>query len=84
MREKEDVQYHIQCKNGDVGRYCILPGDPGRCAKIAEYLNSPELVTQNREFTTYTGLLDNVRVSVVSTGIGGPSAAIAMEELATV
>ncbi len=84
MREKEDVQYHIQCKNGDVGRYCILPGDPGRCAKIAEYLHSPELVTQNREFTTYTGLLDNVRVSVVSTGIGGPSAAIAMEELSAI
>ena len=75
------MMYHINMKKGDVGRFCILPGDPGRCEKIAEYLDDPHLVTQNREFTTYTGTLLNEQVSVVSTGIGGPSAAIAMEEL---
>ena len=80
----EKLQYHIQCKPGDVGRYCILPGDPGRCAKIAEYLDSPKFVSQNREFTTYTGYIDGVEVSVVSTGIGGPSASIAMEELTAI
>lgn len=74
-------QYHIQTAKGEVGRYVILPGDPGRCAKIAEYLDSPELIAQNREFTTYTGKLEGIPVSVTSTGIGGPSASIAMEEL---
>lgn len=78
---KNSVMYHINMKKGDVGRYCILPGDPGRCEKIAEYLDDPHFVTQNREFTTYTGKLLDEPVSVVSTGIGGPSAAIAMEEL---
>ena len=60
----------------------ILPGDPGRCEKIASYLEKPVLVARNREFTTYTGMLDGEKVSVTSTGIGGPSAAIAMEEMA--
>lgn len=81
---KDQVMYHINMKKGDVGRYCILPGDPGRCKKIAEYLDEPRFVTQNREYTTYTGKLLNEEVSVVSTGIGGPSAAIAMEELAQI
>lgn len=75
-------QYHIQVGRGDVGRYAILPGDPKRCAKIAQYLDGAELVADSREFITYTGMLDGVKVSVTSTGIGGPSAAIAMEELA--
>lgn len=78
------VMYHINLKKGDAGRFCILPGDPGRCEKIAAYLDDPHFVTQNREFTTYTGKLLNETVSVVSTGIGGPSAAIAMEELAQI
>lgn len=73
--------YHIQVAPGEVGRYVILPGDPKRCAKIAEHFDDPVLVADNREFTTYTGTLDGVKVSVTSTGIGGPSAAIAMEEL---
>ena len=79
----EDIsrQYHIQVAKGEVGRYVIMPGDPGRCEKIAEYLENPVLVASNREFTTYTGMLDGEKVSVTSTGIGGPSAAIAMEEL---
>ena len=77
-------QFHINCKAGDVGWYCILPGDPGRCEKIAQYFDNPVHVTTNREYVTYTGTLLGERVSVTSTGIGGPSAAIAMEELANI
>ena len=76
-----DYQYHINLKAGDVGKYVILPGDPARCEKIAAYFDDAELVGKNREFTTYTGYLCGEKVSVVSTGIGGPSAAIALEEL---
>lgn len=79
--ENAGKQYHIQIGEGDVGKYVILPGDPKRCAKIAEYFNDAKLVADNREYVTYTGYLDGVKVSVTSTGIGGPSAAIAMEEL---
>lgn len=83
MNYSEDAskQYHIQVGEGDVGKYVILPGDPKRCAKIAEYFDDPVLVADNREYVTYTGYLDGVKVSVTSTGIGGPSASIAMEEL---
>jgi len=83
MNEKErTVQFHIQCREGDVGKYCILPGDPGRCEAIARHFDRPVHVQTNREYVTYTGELLGEKVSVVSTGIGGPSAAIAMEELA--
>ena len=75
------LQYHIQTRPGDVGRYVILPGDPKRSAKIAEHFQDARLVADNREFITYTGYLDGEKVSVTSTGIGGPSASIAMEEL---
>ncbi len=74
-------EYHIHVKKGQVGRYVILPGDPGRCEKIAQYFDEPAFISQNREYVTYTGRLDGVPVSVTSTGIGGPSASIAMEEL---
>lgn len=74
-------QYHIQVAKGEVGRYVILPGDPGRCEKIAKYLENPKLIAQNREYVTYTGILGGEKVSVTSTGIGGPSASIAVEEL---
>lgn len=74
-------QYHIACAKGDVGRYCILPGDPGRVPAIAALFDDAHKVAQNREFTTYTGTLLGETVSVCSTGIGGPSASIAMEEL---
>ncbi len=77
----EEKQYHIGLKEGDVGRYVILPGDPGRSEKIAAYFDSPAFVAQNREFKTYTGYLSGKKVSVCSTGIGGPSAVIALEEL---
>ncbi len=82
MNYSEDgKQYHIGLKKGDVGKYVILPGDPKRCAKIAQYFENPQLIADNREYVTYTGYLDGEKVSVTSTGIGGPSAAIAMEEL---
>ena len=79
--EDESRQYHIQVAQGEVGRYVIMPGDPKRCVKIAQYFDDPVLIADNREYITYTGTLDGVKVSVTSTGIGGPSAAIAMEEL---
>ena len=79
--EGSGVQYHTHTSSDMVGEYVILPGDPGRCEKIASLLDDASLMAVNREFTTYTGMLDGVRVSVSSTGIGGPSASIAMEEL---
>ncbi|MCI8537391.1 MAG: uridine phosphorylase [Oscillospiraceae bacterium] len=79
--ETRKTQYHIQLGPGEAGAYCILPGDPGRCASIAARLEDPVHIRTNREYNTYTGRLHGVPVSVVSTGIGGPSAAIAMEEL---
>lgn len=79
-----DLQYHIRCKPGDVGDAVLLPGDPGRVESIARLLDRPRLVAHNREFTTYTGELDGKLVSVCSTGIGSPSTAIAVEELAAV
>lgn len=85
MKYAEDgKQYHIDLKEGDVGEYVILPGDPKRCAKIAAYFDDAKLVADRREYTTYTGYLNGVKVSVTSTGIGGPSAAIALEELVKV
>ena len=77
----KDRQYHIQVAPGEVGEYVILPGDPKRCALIAKYFENPVLVADNREYVTITGTLGGKKVSVTSTGIGGPSAAIAMEEL---
>ena len=80
MHELERL-YHIHCAKGEVGRYVILPGDPGRCPSIAALFDDAHLVARNREYTTYTGTLLGEKVSVCSTGIGGPSASIAMEEL---
>ena len=82
--EDKDRQYHVQLEEGDVGRYVILTGDPKRCQKIAEHFEDALPVADSREFTTYTGYLEGEKVSVTSTGIGGPSAAIALEELANV
>ena len=79
--EETGLQYHLQIKKGDVGRYVILPGDPKRCEKIAAYLDDAKLIADSREYVTYTGTLSGEKVSVTSTGIGGPSASIAMEEL---
>ncbi|MDL2311161.1 uridine phosphorylase [Peptostreptococcaceae bacterium OttesenSCG-928-C18] len=86
MRGKllEDKQFHIDMEKGDVGRYVLLPGDPKRCEKIARYLDNPKLIADKREFVTYTGTLLGKKVSVTSTGIGGPSTAIAVEELCNI
>lgn len=80
----DGTQYHIGLKDGDIGEYVILPGDPKRCEKIAKYFDEPKLIADRREFVTYTGYLNGVKVSVTSTGIGGPSASIALEELVKV
>ena len=79
--EGSGKQYHIGVGKEDIGEYVILPGDPGRCAKIAKYFDNSQKTGQNREYVTYTGYLNGTRVSVCSTGIGGPSASIAIEEL---
>jgi uridine phosphorylase len=81
---KSERQYHIECSPGDVGRYVLLPGDPGRVPVIAAFLERAEKIAQHREYTTYTGWLEGEKVSVTSTGIGGPSTAIAVEELARI
>ena len=75
-------QYHTGVGPADIGEYVIMPGDPKRCAKIAEHFDNAKLVADVREYVTYTGTLDGVKVSVTSTGIGGPSASIAIDELA--
>ena len=81
---EEALQYHINMRTGDVGRYVLLPGDPGRVPLIASFFDEAEEVTQNREHRTFTGYVDGVKVSVTSTGIGGPSTAIAVEELSRI
>ena len=78
------MQFHIHCRPGDVGRYVFLPGDPGRCESIAQHFDNPVHIGMNREYNIYTGYLCGEKVSVCSTGIGGPSASIAMEELAAI
>ena len=80
MQELER-QYHIACTGEDVGRYCILPGDPGRVPAIAALFDDARQVACNREYNVWTGTLLGQKVTACSTGIGGPSAAIAMEEL---
>ncbi len=77
----KEKQYHIHMKQGDVGKYVLLPGDPKRCKLIAKYFDDAVLVADNREYVTYTGYLDGEKVSVTSTGIGGASTSIAVEEL---
>ena len=79
---EKGLQYHLQIRRGDVGNYVILTGDPKRCPGIAEYLDQARPVADSREFVTWTGYLEGEKVSVTSTGIGGPSASIALEELA--
>lgn len=73
--------FHTDLLPGDVGRYVLLPGAPERAKEIAQHFDSPRLVASKREFVTYTGTLEGIPVSVTSTGVGGPSASIAIEEL---
>lgn len=74
-------QFHIQTISEDVGEYVILAGDPARIPVIAENFENPKQVAHNREYNVYTGMLDGVKITACSTGIGGASAAIAVEEL---
>ena len=80
--EGSGKQYHTGVGPDDIGIYISLPGEPKRCSKIAEHFENARLVADVREYTTYTGFLNGEKVSVTSTGIGGPSAAIAIDELA--
>ena len=82
--QEMDLQFHIRAKEGDVGRYVFLPGDPGRCEAIAQHFDNPVHFGMNREYNIWNGELLGEKVTVCSTGIGGPSASIAMEELAAI
>ncbi len=81
---KPNLQKHIRCAPGDVARYVLLPGDPGRVKRIADQMTESHLVAENREYIVYNGKTGGVDVSVCSTGIGGPAASIAIEELVKV
>ena len=81
MLKTDDLQFHIKIRHSDGAKYAILPGDPGRCEKIAAYLDNPIHLGMNREFNIWRGTLLGEKVIVCSTGIGGPSTAIAVEEL---
>ncbi len=74
-------QYHIQTLPEEVGRYVILAGDPGRIPDIAAHFENAKQVAYNREYNVWTGTLDGEKITACSTGIGGPSTAIAVEEL---
>lgn len=84
VANKVEVQKHIRCVPGDVARYVLLPGDPQRVKRIAAQMDEPKFVAENREYVVYTGTTNGVPVSACSTGIGGPSASIALEELVNV
>ena len=77
-------QYHIGLSEEHAAKYAIIPGDPGRVEKIAAFLDNAEQVGYNREYNSYLGYLNGEKVLVVSTGIGGPSCAICVEELAKI
>ncbi len=79
-----DLQKHIRCKPGDVSRYVLLPGDPGRVERIAAQMENAREIARNREYIVVRGKSSGVDVSVCSTGIGGPAASIAIEELVNV
>lgn len=81
---RDQIQYHLRLRPGDVGRYILLPGDPDRVLRIARHLTNPKEIVFNREYRTCTGTYKGIIVSATSTGIGCPSAAIAVEELANI
>ncbi len=77
-------QFHIQCQEGDIAPYVLLPGDPGRVPIVAAHWDEAHKVAQNREYVTYTGTYKGVPITCTSTGIGCPSTGIAIEELARI
>ena len=78
------MEWHIRCNPGDIARHVLLPGDPGRVKRIVAQMDDARLIAENREYVIYTGATAGVPLSVCSTGIGGPAAAIALEELANI
>jgi uridine phosphorylase len=74
--------YHLALKAEELGKVAIICGDPERVAAISQHLDNTKVISQHREYTTHIGYLEGERVNVVSHGIGGPAAAIAIEELA--
>ncbi len=82
--KSDGLQKHIRCRKGDIARFVLVPGDPGRARRIAEEMDDARLIAENREYVVYTGKFKGIDISVCSTGIGGPAASIAFEELANV
>jgi uridine phosphorylase len=80
----DEVQYHIEVGEGDVADAVLLPGNPERLDKITPLWDDHEEVAHHREYRTATGSYEGTPISVTSTGIGSPSATIAVEELARV
>ncbi len=78
------MQYHVHVRPGDVGKYVLLPGDPARVLRIAKYLDNVREIAFHREHRTCTGTYKGIPISATSTGMGCPSTAIAVEELANV
>ena len=78
------LQYHVRLAPGDVAPAVLLPGDPGRVEVVASMWDEARHVSSNREYVTFTGTYRGVPISCTSTGIGSPSTAIALEELARV
>lgn len=81
MEKSEEVLKHIRCRKGDIAPYVIIPGDPGRVKRIVEQMDDSQLLAQNREYIVYTGTYKGAPITVCSSGIGGPAASIAFEEL---
>jgi uridine phosphorylase len=81
MSDKKEILKHIRCGVGDVAPYVIIPGDPGRVKRIVDQMDKAEKIAENREYVTYTGEYKGVNITVCSSGIGGPAASIAFEEL---
>jgi uridine phosphorylase len=77
-------QYHVQVRPGDVGKYVLLPGDPNRVERIGRHLENAREIAFHREHRTWTGTYKGITISATSTGMGCPSTAIAVEELANV
>lgn len=75
------VLKHIRCGQGDIAPYVIIPGDPGRVRRIVSQMDEAELKAENREYIVYTGSHKGAPITVCSSGIGGPAASIAFEEL---
>ena len=81
MEKSDIVLKHIRCSKGDIAPYVIIPGDPGRVKRIVDMMDDAKLLAQNREYVVYTGTYKEAPITVCSSGIGGPAASIAFEEL---